>query len=283
MKFLELEQGSEEWFEWREGKLTASVAAAVLDRGKYFPKNRKELADSLSGRRSTTQNKAMAHGTNMEPIAREKASETLGRDFKPICVQDGLYAASLDGWDDGWLLEVKCPMSGKDGEIWQSTYNGEIPDHYYWQMVQQIGLTDAEKAIFYVYVDGSHTYKYVDIEQAKEDWKNVLLPAWMAFVRDYDPEVPWNEKEGLEAELAASLYRSAKETLDAAKAEEAEARKRLLDLSEGQDMTIGGVSVTWYDRKGNVDYGQVPELEGVDLDDYRKGSTRQARINCAPH
>jgi putative phage-type endonuclease len=219
MKFLELEQGTPEWLTWRAGKLTASVAAAVMDEGKWFPKNRKDLAELLSGRRSTEQNAAMAHGTNMEPIAREAASEALLYDFQPICVEDGRYAASLDGWDattNKALLEVKCPISGTDGEIWKTVERGGIPPHYYWQMVQQIALSDAKIAIFFVYVDGEYLLQEVDVESAKVYWEQDLKPAWEDFWGRWDPDTPWNENESLEAQLAASLYVNAKRQLDSA-------------------------------------------------------------------
>lgn len=46
-------------------------------------------------------------------------------------------------------------------------------------------------------------------------------------------------------------------------------------------MQGAGVTVTRFWRQGSVDYKKVPELSGVDLDQYRKRATEEARVTMA--
>ena len=48
------------------------------------------------------------------------------------------------------------------------------------------------------------------------------------------------------------------------------ARTQLIESCEGKSMKGGGVTIQRQERKGNVDYKAIPELEGVDLEKYRK-------------
>ncbi len=278
-EFVELEQGSEEWFAWRDGKLTASIAAAVMDEGKWFPKNRRDLADYLSGRKKSEGNVATTFGSNMEAAARDQYNTERVVNCIPMCVSDGPYAASLDGWDDvnKHLLELKCPYTGTESQTWKEAKSHSVEIHIYWQMVQQIGITQPKAADLAVWVDGELTIIDIDIKGALKDW-DVLKRAWGDFLAEWDPATPFLENTSEEAAEAAEFYKVAKHALDTSKALEAEARKQLLAIADGSSMTVGNLSVTYYDRKGNVQYDKVTELDGVDLDQYRGKTGRSARV-----
>lgn len=49
---------------------------------------------------------------------------------------------------------------------------------------------------------------------------------------------------------------------------------QLKELSCHQDATFGRWSLVSTTRLGNVDYGSIPELSGVNLDQYRKEGIR---------
>ena len=55
-------------------------------------------------------------------------------------------------------------------------------------------------------------------------------------------------------------------------------RKQLIEMA-GESCAEGAcVKVTKYIRRGNVDYGAIPALKDMDLNEYRKPSTIAWRI-----
>jgi len=58
-----------------------------------------------------------------------------------------------------------------------------------------------------------------------------------------------------------------------------ELREKLLDLSDARRAFGSGVELLRTSRKGAVNYGSIPELEGVDLEQYRKEPVDVVKIN----
>jgi hypothetical protein len=56
------------------------------------------------------------------------------------------------------------------------------------------------------------------------------------------------------------------------------ARFKLVLLAAGASAKGDGVSVTRFFRAGTIDYGRIPELRGVALDDYRRAGEWQFRV-----
>src|SRR5665811_468193 len=70
--------------------------------------------------------------------------------------------------------------------------------------------------------------------------------------------------------LAAQLYRDAKVNSEAAAKKLDEAKERLTSLaSEHPSIKGGGVTVSRFWKTGNIDYKNVPEIAGADLEQYR--------------
>ena len=57
-------------------------------------------------------------------------------------------------------------------------------------------------------------------------------------------------------------FKSIKETEDTV-------RKELIELSKGQSFIGGGIQLKHGTSKGRVNYKAIPELKGVNLEDYR--------------
>jgi hypothetical protein len=101
--------------------------------------------------------------------------------------------------------------------------------------------------------------------------------AWDEFSKfvDTDTSPPLSEldtelRDDAEWVLAAQLYRVAKvNSEDAAKKLE-EAKERLTSLaSDHPSIKGGGVTLSRFWKAGNIDYKNVPEITGVDLEQYR--------------
>ena len=62
--------------------------------------------------------------------------------------------------------------------------------------------------------------------------------------------------------------------------EEVEKRSReaLVALSDGKNAKGHGIRLTQHVRKGTVEYAKIPELQGLDLEKYRKVATSYWKI-----
>lgn len=145
-----IEQGTQEWFAQRLGKVTASRIKDVMAKTKSGPAaSRKNymmelLCQRLTGNREEgfTSN-AMLRGIELEPLARSAYELHSGVMVKEASfVVHSEYSdtgASPDGFvgDDG-LVEIKCPNTAQHIACIQS---GKYDDKYFWQMQHQMWCT----------------------------------------------------------------------------------------------------------------------------------------------
>ena len=148
-----MDQGSDEWFAIRIGKVTASRVADIIAKTKSgYSTSRDNYMAQLICERLTNQkgesftNAAMQHGTETEPLARA-AYEAL----KDVLVDEvgfvphpsiKMAGASPDGLvgDDG-LLEIKCPNTATHIDTLLSE---SVPTKYFTQMQFQLACTGRE-------------------------------------------------------------------------------------------------------------------------------------------
>lgn len=148
-----MDQGSDEWFAVRIGKVTASRVADIIAKTKSgYSTSRDNYMAQLVCERLTGQkgesftNAAMQHGTETEPLARA-AYEAL----KDVLVDEvgfvphpsiKMAGASPDGLvnDDG-LLEIKCPNTATHIDTLLSE---SVPTKYFTQMQFQMACTGRE-------------------------------------------------------------------------------------------------------------------------------------------
>jgi putative phage-type endonuclease len=145
-----MDQGTEEWFTIRIGKVTASRVADVIAKTKTgYSASRDNYMAQLVCERLTGQkgesftNAAMQHGTETEPLARaayEALHDVLVDEvgFVPHPTIE-MAGASPDGMvgDDG-LLEIKCPNTATHIETLLSQ---SVPGKYNTQMQFQMACT----------------------------------------------------------------------------------------------------------------------------------------------
>ena len=155
-----MEQGTEEWFAARLGKVTASRVADVIaktktgisaSRGNYLAEI---VAERLTGTRAEGfTNAAMQWGTSNEPAARDCYVFETGQDVTEIAFVDhphiAMTGASPDGLvGDKGLIEIKCPGTAKH----IATLRGApIDGKYITQMQWQMACTQREWCDFVSY------------------------------------------------------------------------------------------------------------------------------------
>lgn len=157
-----IEQGSEEWFQYRLGKVTASRVADVMakTRSGYSASRKNYMAELLCQRLTGKQEEgftsaAMQRGTELESMARgryEIENDCLVTETGLVDHPDiEMFAASPDGLvgDEG-LLEIKCPNTATHIDFLRS---GKVDDRYVKQIHAQMLCTGRKWCDFVSYDD----------------------------------------------------------------------------------------------------------------------------------
>ena len=157
-----MDQLTEEWFNARLGKVTASKVFEIMSKTKtgYGAGRKKYLADlicqRITGKREESYtNASMKRGTDLEPVARFAYEVATGNYVTEVGLIDHQtisgFAASPDGLvgDDG-LIEIKCPNTATHLDFLESG----IPDgKYQWQMLCQMACAKRNWCDFVSYDD----------------------------------------------------------------------------------------------------------------------------------
>ena len=153
-----MEQRSEEWFQARLGKVTASRVADVLAKIKSGESASRRnykiqlVSERLTGERQESYiNQAMQDGIDREQFARERYVQQYGEVEEVGFVKHPTLeaGASPDGMvgDDG-ILEIKCPMGSTHTETLMTQ---DVPSRYIPQIQFQLLVTDRKWCDFVSY------------------------------------------------------------------------------------------------------------------------------------
>lgn len=173
------EQRSQEWLDLRENMLTASDAASALGANPY--EKPEKLLMKKCGAHKWAGNAATAHGTLLEPIARDLYDERYNKKSHEIgLVQHPKYpflGGSPDGiTEDGLLIEIKCPLSRK--------IEAKVPKHYVAQIQLLLEILDLEQCDFIQYRpptgDKPEEFVVVRVDRDRK-WFEEALPVMEAF------------------------------------------------------------------------------------------------------
>lgn len=280
---IQLAQGSPEWLAYRRAKRNASESAAVMGASPWMTPYQLWLAKT--GRQETTVTQAMQRGTDLEPSARAAYEKETGLVMQPLVVEAGDYSASLDGMtlDGDLILEIKCPLRGKQSDLWSGAARGEVPEHYQIQVQHQLMVSGAANAHLWVFDGQSGLLVGIDRD---EELQERIRSAWDSFTHHLEEDVAPPLSDG------DTRFRSDQEWLSAAHqfvalkrqadqlAEQLEtARQALVGLAHHAKESGGGVAVTRYWKQGPVDYKRIPALSGVDLSRWRSPARQDIRVS----
>lgn len=180
MKILKLVQGTDEWKAERARYHAASEAPPMMGASKKVSRNQLIEMKATGTEQEFSrwvEEVLFANGHAAEASGRPIAEEIVGEELFPVvCTDDdGTLLASLDGLtmleDIAW--ECKQWNEQKAAEVRE----GGVPEEDYWQVVQQLAVTGAEK-LLYMVTDGTHdktVYTWVtpnadDIERLRRGW-----------------------------------------------------------------------------------------------------------------
>lgn len=153
MKIYNFEQRTEDWYNIRKGKMTASNAETIIANGKGLETYIYNLMAEYysSAEKESYINADMQRGIDLEPEAKIEFQFYTGLDIKEVgCVELNEYIlASPDGLigDDG-LIEIKCP---NDSIYFKLLLSNNIKPEYIAQMQMQMYVTDRQYCYFVSY------------------------------------------------------------------------------------------------------------------------------------
>lgn len=270
---VNLEQGSQEWLQWRKKLLTATDAAILLGKSPYVtPFQGWQRKCGLIPEQKTTA--AMERGHRDEPIARALFIQEYGINMTPCCIESENYnfiGASLDGLSDceQYILEVKSQRPVD-----------QVPELHMIQMQHQMLCTDwkSKKAFYVSHWEGVNKVFEIDfdlkwtmdyITEAKEFWGRVVFndppPLTNRDYKDMSGAEKWipYSKEYVRICNEIKLLEELKDSY----------RKELIKMCNDESCSGGGIKVLKKIVKGRIDYDSVPQLTSLDLEPYRKPSS----------
>ena len=139
LKLPLMKQRSDEWFEARKTRLTASDLYDAVKGGNISIKLAKKKANIIIDNINYNSIPALKWGTMFEPMASRCYSQKMNNinihDFGLLCDADNKhFGASPDGINElGIMIEIKCPYSRKIAD-------GVIPDKYKMQIQGQLAV-----------------------------------------------------------------------------------------------------------------------------------------------
>ena len=279
---VKLVQGSAEWHEHRRNHRNASETPAVLGVSPWMTPY--QLWQTKLGLVEPEVTGAMLHGTQLEPQARAAYEALTGHVMQPLVLVDGEFSASLDGLtlSGDRVLEIKCPFKRRDSTLWKAAAEGRLPEHYAWQVQHQLMVTRAEIADVYVF-DGEDGL-LLEVQPQPDIWPRIHdgWDAFMRWVREAQaPPLTAGDvriRDDPEWLSAAAAYLELRGAYDELSAKCDEAKAQLSGLASHAKQQGGGISVTRLWKRGNIEYKRVPELAGVDLEQYRAVAREEVRL-----
>ena len=286
IKNEDLPQGSQEWLDVRSKYGMASEVGALLGVSKWDPKTPLALWNIKNGITKIETNYAMEHGNKYEEEARNMFEEDMGGEWQPVVVLNNSckdedievpIGASLDGYreEDNSILEIICPLKGASSELWQEVFKIErLPEQYWLQCQQQLLVTQSDKLYFWVY-DAKSAAGLLQIVIPHKETQANIVNAWTEYFATRRPDplpedlVENDDKEWLKK---AKEWREINVTLQVFKEKEEKIRKDLIEISRGQSYIGGGIQLKHGVSKGRVNYKNIPELKGIDLEPFRGDS-----------
>jgi predicted phage-related endonuclease len=210
VRILDVVQGTKEWEEARAQYRTASEAPAMM--GASSNVSRSDLIRAYAtgmGQEISdfVRQVVFERGHEVEALARPIAEGIVGEELFPATVVEegsGLLA-SLDGWTVGGDVVWECKQWNKQKAA--QVRDGAVPEEDVWQVVQQLVVTGAERALYMV-SDGTEERTVWTWFSLPDGATTDLLAGWAQFDRDlaaWQPEEAPTEAVGRSPDALPAL------------------------------------------------------------------------------
>jgi len=277
-----------EWHKKRSMGIGGSDIGVVMGDSPYrtryqlwLEKTKRIEAEDISGKFH------VQRGVMNEPVARAKFEEMSGMRFEPRSwVVEGreYLRCNDDGWNNEYkaMIEIKTMGVKPHAEV----ANGVVPPHYLQQLQYNMGIAKANIGYFVSYRPEDGTLYAVTVSPDLELQEKLMCEAekfWLDHVMaDVPPELTDGDYQPCldpEFEEANERYKQLKAQMKLLEEEMDEVETVLQGfLGNAGAIRQNGLLIQRIVRKGSVNYSAIPELQGVDLEKYRKPSTTYIAI-----
>jgi len=276
-------QGSLEWLEWRKKHIGASEVASIMgtcDFGNIYTLWLKKtgLVDKDVDNFATRRGQAFEAQIRAEYEAKYKVE--LSQDVLEF--QDWpILSASLDGFYEQFgqkiVVEIKFPSRAKHNLAVQ----GVVPPNYVDQLQAQLLVTGANYAHYVSFDPEAEDTTRLAVVLVAPDYlrqKQILVEVkkfWECVETNTPPEGMKVQDDLIEdLDLLEKLQNEIKQRESLLETVETRLKSRML----ASKVICKDWSLSWVERKGNIDYKLVPEIAGLDLEPYRKQGSRYLQI-----
>lgn len=286
IRFVDLEQGTDEWKEFRKGKLGSSVAASIMGVGFKTPL---QLFEDIMQDNETPVNEAMLRGTRLEPIARQCINEKYGSNLQPVVVEHpdkkfNWHISSLDGFyknPDGsiFVCEIKCPGMVDH----QKALEGEIPEKYIPQLYHILeDLPGVNRILYFSYTPTSQAEVWFVRNEEKMEEQFKAEKEFYKRILDCKPPEPmdndWVYVSDPSLIMKAAEYQEVCRQIDVLEEEKDKLKKELINTDTVRSK-VGSLKIQRVNRVGSVDYSKIEVLKGMDLSPYRNPNITTWRLS----
>lgn len=285
MRKIELQQGSQEWLDYRQNGIGASDIASIMAESGAFATKSQVLLEKLGHQKELTEfeKRIFNEGHEWEAVVRESLNQQ-GYSFTPAVVEcegNPRFFASLDGLDEEkkLILEVKSVQTQERFK----EYCEKVPAHYNCQVQWQLMCTGYTNALIAFVHNGE-----VKVSEVKSDpmIQEIYQKVGYEFLRELDSVASTG--------IAVSKYVGSTEMdrISFLKKTQAEMQTQIDMIEEeikylAEKMLVENkafkvendtITVERVERQGSVDYKKIPELQNIDLNRFRKKGTTYLKV-----
>lgn len=277
-----MEQRTEEWFDARKGRITASSVGAILGHAPYATRDdvmRRMVREWIGAASEFDGNIATEYGTRNESGALTEYQMEVGNRVEAVgfithedwagCSPDGLIG-------DNAGLEIKCPFGLRNDDKPQFKTLADQP-HYYDQIQFSLWVTCREWWHFYQWSPRGTALETVE---ASAEWQDENLPKLRQFYAEYlaereDPAIHLEPKRQIidtpEAHRIMAEYDQICEALENAEARKKELLADMVRIAGEKNAIFAGRKLTKTERVGSIAYAKAVKelLPSADLEPYR--------------
>lgn len=280
MKVHNLKQNSPEWHEFRKERIGASDIPVLMGHSPYVTPI--QLYLQKKGQRSKATTWAMAQGHKHEDRMAKTLFERKGIATVPVVATHSRHdwlMASFDGIDIDRTVLAEFKYNSQKNHEHATTHDKPCLAHWL-QMQAQMMVAEIDRSYYVSFNEKLHdTYiceVYADVIEQKRIYREAK-----AFKKRLDdnkpPPSPVEDRQDETFVYLTTCYRNARLAYVAAEAALKTARERLLETVKNP-CRGNGYEIVTTNRKGTVQCERIPQLNGVNLDQYRGPTTTQWHI-----
>lgn len=273
---VNLTQREPAWFQWRQGKISASMMPALMGVNPWCSRNKlwKRVLGIIP---EEAMNANMQRGNDLEDTVRELVEERLGERFPAACFEhdeDKWAIASLDGInaEGETILEVKCPAK----------HETKVNPMYLPQIQWQLYCSGAKKAFYATFTDGQLE---IFVVLRDDDYIETLRKEAQLFLNQLrtleEPEASESDCQELHDEdsIRAQIeYDQLDAEIKLLEDRRDAVRAKLTEKAKDGNIRIGNLIVSKVRMPGTIQYKNIPELKSIDLELYRSAPKDIFRI-----